>query len=167
MKGAHWGFRQEKKVAYTSVINSHPVPQDIFEPCRSSGIVRVCLMVTGRTGQDRPRTALRLQTEALHSLRALAPSSHYFPYISVSPFFSYSYMLLVHFIITFTFIFASFYLLLSPFLFFLSTLLHSLRSQPPPFLSRERLRFFLRQFLSSLFSFVYYRPPLFTFHSLL
>jgi len=51
MKGAHWGFRQEKKVAYTSVINSHPVPQDMFLPSPTGSIVRVCLMVTGRTSQ--------------------------------------------------------------------------------------------------------------------
>ena len=49
MKGAHWGFRQEKKVAYTSVINSHPLPQDMCQPSPTGSIVRVCLMDTGRT----------------------------------------------------------------------------------------------------------------------
>lgn len=109
MKGAHWGFRQEKKVAYTSVINSHPVPQDIFQPSRTSSIVRMCLMVAGRTG----RVQL-CDCKLKHCKSRFSSCFHYFLFIPVSLFFSYSYILPVHFFIPLTATFVSFQLLLSP-----------------------------------------------------
>lgn len=131
MKGAHWGFRQEKKVAYTSVTNSHPVPQDMFQPSPTGSIVHVCLMVTGRTSQVQ-----QCDCKPKHCESYFPSCSHYFsPHFCLSfPLLFLQYFRLISSFLSLLFLFPSnlysphtfsqHSFVLSPFLHSLNSLLH-------------------------------------------